>query len=119
MLSLQISSVKGDFKLEAEVTKDDRKELLTVHNPKFNEMIRRYAHLQCVVMEDTDDRDELPVHVILGASGKLGRIGEPVADKTRFGWTIMSWNRPLKRSTEKGEATRSNNSEQSWEKAAW
>ena len=98
--SLQISSVKGDFKLEAEVTKVDRKELLTVRNPKYNEMIRRYGHLQGVVMEDTDNRDELPVHVILGASEytkiktasnqKVGRIGEPVAEKTRFGWTIMT-----------------------------
>ena len=98
--SLQISSVKGDFKLEAEVTKVDRKELLTVRNPKYNEMIRRYGHLQDVVMEDTDNRDELPVHVILGASEytkiktasnqKVGRIGEPVAEKTRFGWTIMT-----------------------------
>ena len=98
--SLQISSVKGDFKLEAEVTKVDRKELLMVQNPKYNEMIRRYGHLQGVVMEDTDNRDELPVHVILGASEytkiktasnqKVGRIGEPVAEKTRFGWTIMT-----------------------------
>ena len=98
--SLQISSVKGDFKLEAEVTKVDRKELLTVQNPMYNDMIRRYGHLQGVVMEDTDNRDGLPVHVILGASEhtkmktasnqKVGRIGEPVAEKTRFGWTIMT-----------------------------
>ena len=63
-------------------------------------MIRRYGHLQGMVMEDTDNRDELPVHVILGASEytkiktasnqKVGRIGEPVAEKTRFGWTIMT-----------------------------
>ena len=51
-------------------------------------------------MEDTDLKKMLPVHVILGASDyariktresqRTGAMGEPVAEYTRFGWTIMS-----------------------------
>ena len=63
-------------------------------------MIRKYSHLQGIEMEDKDERAMLPVHLILGASEytkiktgsgqKVGRIGEPVAEKTKFGWTVMS-----------------------------
>ena len=49
---------------------------------------------------DVDTKEALPVHLILGAS-EIARIktdqapcvgspGEPVAELTRFGWTIMS-----------------------------
>ena len=51
-------------------------------------------------MEDIDTKALLPVHVILGASDyakiktresqRTGAIGEPVAEYTLFGWTIMS-----------------------------
>ena len=51
-------------------------------------------------MHDNDEKPELPVHLILGASEyariktetkpKLGRPNEPVAELTRFGWTILS-----------------------------
>lgn len=51
-------------------------------------------------MNDRDEKPELPVHIILGASEyakiktetrpKIGRPGEPVAELTKFGWTIMS-----------------------------
>ena len=45
-------------------------------------------------------KPELPVHIILGASEyaqiktetkpRVGHPGEPVAEQTRFGWTMMS-----------------------------
>ena len=51
-------------------------------------------------MDDVDDKVELPVHLILGTSEyariktdskpKIGRPGEPVAELTKFGWTILS-----------------------------
>ena len=51
-------------------------------------------------MTDKDDKAELPVHLVIGAneytkiktetSPKIGRQGEPIAEKTKFGWTIMS-----------------------------
>ena len=48
---LQISNMKGDFILEAEVTKIDRSELLSLANPKYKETIARYPHLKGVKME--------------------------------------------------------------------
>ena len=51
-------------------------------------------------MDDEDTKLELPIHVILGASEyaklktntlpKVGKPGEPVAELTSFGWTIIS-----------------------------
>ena len=51
-------------------------------------------------MIDTDTKSQLPTHVILGSGDYariktptkplIGRDGEPVAEKTKFGWTILS-----------------------------
>ena len=51
-------------------------------------------------MLDEGARTALPAHLILGASEiakiktdqapRVGSPGEPVAEMTRFGWTIMS-----------------------------
>ena len=51
-------------------------------------------------MEDSDNKEYLPVHVILGASEyaniktkgdvKVGQKGEPVAKYTAFGWVIIA-----------------------------
>ena len=50
-------------------------------------------------MEETDTKELLPIHVILGANEytkirtagyqRAGAVGEPMAEQTRFGWTIM------------------------------
>ena len=59
VFNLSSSNVVGDFKLETEVTQVDRNELLTLKNPKY---------LKDVTMHDIDEKPELPVHLILGAS---------------------------------------------------
>ena len=51
-------------------------------------------------MDDADGKAELPIHLILGLSEyakiktetkpKLGKPGQPVAELTQFGWTVMS-----------------------------
>ena len=51
-------------------------------------------------MEDKDSKDIMPVHLILGASDyakiktetapRVGALGEPIGEKTKLGWTIMS-----------------------------
>ena len=51
-------------------------------------------------MTDWDPKLHLPVHLMLGASEhaviktsvwpRVGLPGEPVAEKTKLGWTIMS-----------------------------
>ena len=51
-------------------------------------------------MNDDDKKPELLIHLILGASGysriktdtkpRIGQAGEPVAELTSLGWTMMS-----------------------------
>ncbi|XP_044182089.1 uncharacterized protein LOC114969988 [Acropora millepora] len=95
-----IDSLDGDFQLETEVIKVDRGSFLSLENPKYSEAIQQYHHLKGIQMTDRDDKPELPVHIILGVSDyakirtetspKIGSPGEPVAELTKFGWTIMS-----------------------------
>ena len=69
-------------------------------NPKYPELLARHPYLKGVKMDDNDQKNELPVHLILGASEfarikteaqpKVSHPGEPVSEKTRFGCTIMS-----------------------------
>ena len=51
-------------------------------------------------MEDKETKAQLPIHLVLGASEypriktstapKIALSGQPVAEKTALGWTIMS-----------------------------
>ena len=51
-------------------------------------------------MDEKDTKVKLHIHLILGTndfsrikgntSAKVGNDGEPVAEKTRFGWILMS-----------------------------
>ena len=45
-------------------------------------------------MDDMDTKDFLPVHLILGVKTEtaplIGAADEPIAQKTKFGWTIIS-----------------------------
>ena len=51
-------------------------------------------------MEDKDDKPELPIHMVLGTGvgsdikmkvlPRVGKTGEPTAERTRFGWIIQS-----------------------------
>lgn len=95
-----MSSVTGDFELEVDITKVNNRELLVLENPRYKQILEENSHLRGVHMDDIDEKDKLPVHVILGANDfakirtgerlRVGRRGDPVAEYTRFGWTIMS-----------------------------
>ena len=97
---LQIRSLDGKFSLQAEVNKVDRKELLTPENPKCTEMVELFSYLRGVTIQDDSEKPMLPIHLILGTNEyakiktgtrpRIGRPGEPVAEYTRLGWTIMS-----------------------------
>ena len=97
---LTINSLNGKFRLETKVMKVDRGTLLSLDNPKYAEVIEKHPHLAGVYMNDRDEKPELPVHIILGVSDyakirtqtkpRIGHPGEPVAELTQFGWTIMS-----------------------------
>ena len=100
VIEVPVCSVSGDFELNVNITKVEKKELLSLENPCYNEVLSSYSHLRGVSMDDDDEKDQLPVHIILGANDfakirtgerlRVGRRGEPVAEFTRFGWAIMS-----------------------------
>ena len=95
-----ISDLEGNFKLQTDVTKVDRSNLLCVENPKYEQMVNHFEHLKGIKMTDVDAKPQLPIHLILGASEyakiktatkpRVGRPGEPVAELTKFGWTLLS-----------------------------
>ena len=97
---VEITDVEGKFKMCSEVNQVDRHKLMSLPNPKYKELIAKHEHLKGVRMSDEDSKSMLPVHLILGASeisriktstpAKVGGDGEPVAEKTSLGWTIMS-----------------------------
>ena len=63
-----ISSVASDFELEVDITKVNKKELLILENPRYNQLIEGSSHLKGVRMDDVDEEAKLPVHLILGAN---------------------------------------------------
>ena len=97
---VKISSVVGDFNMATSVSKVDRSVLLTIPNPRYADKIHQYPHLKGVFMNDEDEKPELPIHLILGASEysriktdtkpRIGKAGEPVAELTCLGWIMMS-----------------------------
>ena len=78
----------------------DKGELLFLENPQYQEVIARNSHLSGMAMNDVDAKSRLPVHIILGAGDyakvktesapKIGEVGQPVAELTKFGCIIMS-----------------------------
>eukprot|EP00795_Rhopilema_esculentum_P015888 gene15888-7220_t len=97
--NVEVQNLKGDIKLEIDVSKVDREVLLSVKNPRYQDVLKKYPHLQGVTMDDIDQKPELPVHVILGASEyakfktdaktKIGKPGELVGEHTRLGWKLI------------------------------
>ena len=83
-----------DTKLEVDITKVNKQELLDLENQHYKEILEANSHLKGVRMDDDDTKDRLPVHIILGANDfakiragellRVGRHGDPVAQ------TIMS-----------------------------
>ena len=95
-----IENLWGDLHLRTEVTKVNRGVLLALTNPGYKDILAKYNHLRGVEIDDVDLKKELPVHLILGTSEytriktettpKMRKPGEPIAELTHFGWTLMS-----------------------------
>ena len=95
-----VESLNKDFVLDVSLTKIEKNELLELENPRYKEILTKFHHLDGVYMDDYDEKNTLPVHLILGANEyakirtnenlRVGKTGEPVAEHTRFGWTLMS-----------------------------
>ena len=95
-----IESLSRTFTVEVELSRVERKRLLTLENPQYSNLIKKYQHRKGVVMEDNDQKPELPIHVILGVGEylkiktktmiKVGKQNEPIAERTHLGWAITS-----------------------------
>lgn len=100
MYDAQIESLDGNFSMSVKLTKVHKGELLTVDNPEYQQLMSNYSHLKGIKIEDFDTKEQLPVHVVLGSGEyariktetkpRVGRDDEPVAEKTKLGWFIMS-----------------------------
>ena len=96
----EVSNLKGNFKITADVNKVNKPQLISLLNPRYQDMIQEFSHLRGVNMDDTDNKAILPIHIILGTSEytriktkhvlRIGAPGEPIAEDTILGWTIMS-----------------------------
>ena len=93
-------ALENQFSMNINMTRFDKSELLNVDNPQYHQLQAKYPHLDSVTMNDMDKKPKLPVHLILEASDylciktdhplRVGKTGEPVAKKTKFGWTSIA-----------------------------
>ena len=100
LFNVKISSLKRDFTINTVVTKVHKRELLSLEIPRYKQCLDKYEHLKGVEMDDLDNKNILPVNLILGASDyariktepapRIGALNEPVVEKTKLGWTIIS-----------------------------
>ena len=65
---VSMQSLTNEFSLDVNVTKVDKRELLSLENPKYKEVLAKYPHLRGVYIDDDDDKRVLPAHLILGAN---------------------------------------------------
>ena len=57
-----ISDLDEKFRLQAEVSKVDRSNLLCMENPRYNQIVHNYDHLKGVSMADVDGKPQLLVY---------------------------------------------------------
>ena len=101
MYDTEVCSLDESHKIHVKLAKVDKPELLSIKYPGYDKLICEHDHLRGVTMDDRDTKQQLPVHLVSG-NGEYARIktstkplvgrgdGEPVAEKTKFGWVIMS-----------------------------
>ena len=96
--NLTIQSIDGTFTVPIKVNKLDCPVLATLSNPRISQLKSKYPHLDGITFDNEDDKLQHPIHVILGAGDFAniktggfiaGRAGEPIAEKTLLGWTLM------------------------------
>ena len=96
----ELKSIDGDFSMTTEITKLDKPVVTEAPNPDLVGIIGKYAHLKGVNIADVSKKEQLPIHLVLGAGDynavkleepqRVGKPGEPTAENTRFGWTLMA-----------------------------
>ena len=58
-----IESLWITFAMEVEISKVERKTLLTIENLHYSSLMEKYQRLKAVFMEDIDQKRELSIHV--------------------------------------------------------
>ena len=96
----EIGDINQEFKIGIEINKLEKEVLLELPNPNYPEIQKSYNHLKDIIINVTDTKKELPVHVILGAGdytkiktqerARVGQPGEPIAELTKLGWAVIS-----------------------------
>ena len=66
--SANIMSLDSKFNMNVELSRVDKAELMSVKNSQFNKLLQRYNYLKGAKLEDRHSGQELPIHVVLGAS---------------------------------------------------
>ena len=107
--STVIESMDGSFQMNVPLIKVNKAELLTIDNPKYEQMIRGNRHLKGIKINDCDEKPQLPIHVVLGVSEyariktetkpRVGGDREPIGELTKMGWFIMSPGKEFGQST--------------------
>ena len=62
----EIGDTKQAFKISIEKNKLEKDVLLELPNPNYPDIQKSYNHLKDIIINDTDTKNDLPVHVILG-----------------------------------------------------
>ena len=98
--SATLGAIDGKFDMNIDLTKVHKPQLLTLENRNYPSLLSKCSHLKGVKIEENDARPQIPIHVVLGASEyatvktstaqRVGKPGQPVAEKTLLGWTLMS-----------------------------
>lgn len=97
---VQISDTKNEFSFKTEINKIQKSVHLELANPKHNELQTKYPQLKNFVINDSDTKPEILVHIILGVSDytriktpekpRVDLIGELIAELMKFGWVFVS-----------------------------
>ena len=97
--SVTLGTTANKYHMNIDLTKVNKLQLLKVENPNYEKVLSNYEHLKGVKIDDVDQRSQIPVLVVLGASKYaaikpvtpqcVGKPGQPVAEKTFLGSTVI------------------------------
>ena len=62
----EISALDASYKTNVKLAKVEKPDLLSITNPEYEKLKRKYNHLQNVVIDDSDTKNQLPIHLVLG-----------------------------------------------------
>ena len=62
-----MTNVKGNFSINAEVNKVNKPNLISPRNPCYTDPIQQYFGQKGIQMNDSDEKTELPIQVIISA----------------------------------------------------